>query len=360
MKSWKLVVLLLILSIVAAAQTEKVPRNIILMIGDGMGVSHVTAARTYKGQLELEKFKHVGLLLTHAYGKDYITDSGAAATALSTGVKTFYGAIAVGPDSSIVETVLERAKKKGKKTGLVVVCSITHATPASFVAHVPSRRMELQIAEQIAAGETDLLLGGGWGWFLPVDLGGRRKDGKNLIQSMIQRGYVYVSSDSAYRALNLQSVNRLLGLFSENHVGNAQTRKPSLREMTKTALEFLSRGENGFFLMVEGSQIDWAGHDNNSDQIIIETADFDDAIGEVIRFAQKDNETLVIVTADHETGGYALHGGSLAERKVKGAFTTTHHTGSMVPLFAMGPGAERLTGIMDNTNVGKILMDLLR
>jgi len=133
-----------------------------------------------------------------------------------------------------------------------------------------------------------------------------------------------------------------------------------LREMTKTALEFLSREKSHFFLMVEGSQIDWAAHDNKSDQIMIETADFDEAVGEVVRFAEKDGNTLVIVTADHETGGYALNGGSLAERRVEGAFTTSGHTAAMVPLFAMGPGADRLTGIIDNTTVGRVLLEYLK
>ena len=219
--------------------------------------------------------------------------------------------------------------------------------------------MQLEIAEQIADGENDLYLGSGWGWFLPSDLGGRRKDGKNLIQAMVSRGYTYVATDSAYRAINVRDVKKLLGLFAENHVGNAQTRNPSLREMTKKALDFLSTSKKGFFLMVEGSQIDWAAHDNKSDQLMIEMADFDDAIGEVARFAKKDSETLVIVTADHETGGYALNGGTLAEHKVDGAFTTKHHTATMVPLFAMGRGAERFTGIHDNTTVGKILMEFL-
>ncbi len=360
MKAWKVVVSLLVLSLVAVAQTHTVPRNIILMIGDGMGVSHVTAARTYKGTLELEKFKNLGLVLTHPGRKNYVIESAEAATAFSTGVKSFSGAIGVGSDSSRVETVLERAKKRGKKTGIVVVCSITHATPAAFLAHVPSRKMELEIAEQIASSEADLLLGSGWGWFMPINLGGRRKDGRNLIQEMMKKGYTYVSTYSSFRSLNLGQAKKLLGLFAENHVGNAQTRKPSLREMTKTALEFLSRQKSHFFLMVEGSQIDWAAHDNKSDQIMIETADFDDAVGEVVRFAEKDGHTLVIVTADHETGGYALNGGSLAERRVMGAFTTSDHTGAMVPLFAMGPGADRLTGIVDNTTVGRVLLEYLK
>jgi len=175
-----LILALLMLQNVVLAQQEGIPRNIIIMIGDGMGVSQVTAGRTLKGTLALDEFKTLGLLLTHAVGKDYVTDSAAGATALSTGVKTYNGAIGLGPDSVAMENVLERARKRGRKTGVVVACSITHATPACFLAHVPSRNMQLEIAEQISRGPTDVLLGGGWGWFLPESMGGRRKDGKKL------------------------------------------------------------------------------------------------------------------------------------------------------------------------------------
>ena len=337
---------------------EHRPLNIIMMIGDGMGVAQVTAGRTKKGRLELEKFRHVGLLLTNAYGPDYIEDSAAGATALSTGVATRNGMIGMGPDSLALETVLERAQKLGKKTGIVVSCSITHATPASYVAHVPSRSMHLEIALQIANAESDLYLGSGWGWFLPKELGGRRTDGRDLLAAMRKRGYTVVLSDSAFRASKPSKNSKIIGLFAEDHVGTAQIRKPGLAELTSHALATLS-GESGFFLLVEGSQIDWAGHDNKSDQIMEEMADFDDAIGMVLNFAKKNPETLVIVTADHETGGYAIIDGSSGEKTVRGGFVTEHHTGAMVPLFAMGPGAEQFTGIRPNSDVGMILLKML-
>ncbi len=340
------------------AQTGGVPRNIIIMIGDGMGVGQVTAGRTLKGTLALERFKTLGLLLTHAAGKDYITDSAAGATALSTGVKTYNGAIGVDPDTAALENVFERAKKGGKKTGIVVVCSITHATPACFVAHVPSRRMELEIAEQISRGSTDVLLGAGWGWFLPETMGGRRKDSKDLIDLMKKRGYVYASNESEF--LNLKLQGKILGLFAENQPDSAQARRPSLREMTASALKALSKSDSGFVLMVEGSQIDWAGHDNKTEQILAEMADFDDAVDVAAQFAGQDGRTLVIVTADHETGGFSLIGGSLESKKVNGKFTTGGHTGVMVPLFAMGPGEEAFGGIQQNSNVGAMLLKLLQ
>jgi alkaline phosphatase len=355
----RLVLLLCVQTGILFAQTNGIPRNIIIMIGDGMGIGQVTAGRTLKGSLALDKFKTVGLLLTHAAGKDYITDSAAGATALSTGVKTYNGAIGVNPDTVAVENVLERGKKKGKRTGVVVACSITHATPASFVAHVPLRGMQLEIAEQISRGVTDVFLGGGWGWFLPDSMGGRRKDGKNLISLMQKSGYKYVSKEGEFRNLRQHS-GKILGLFAENQLDSAQARRPSLREMTATALKILSQSDSGFVLMVEGSQIDWASHDHKTNQIMVEMADFDDAIEEVVAFAGKDRQTLVIVTADHETGGFALAGGSLETKEVTGKFTTTGHSAAMVPLFASGPGSAQFAGIQQNSNVGSILLRLLR
>jgi alkaline phosphatase len=343
----------------SAGAQEKLPRNIVMMIGDGMGVAQVTAGHTRKGRLELQAFQHLGLLLTHAYGADYITDSAAGATALSTGVPTLNGMIGMGPDSIQHETVLERAKARGKKTGVVTVCSITHATPASYLAHVPSRSMELEIALQIAdEQEADLYLGSGWGWFLPKERGGRRTDGRDLLAKMQRGGFTVVLTDSAFRLPLNRKNAKLVGLFAENHVGNAQSRAPKLAEMTSYALEVLS-DTSGFFLLIEGSQIDWAGHDNQSDQIMAEMADFDDAIGVVKRYAEVNPETLIIVTADHETGGYAIVGGSAGNHTIQGGFVTDHHTGSMVPLFAMGPGAEKFTGIRPNADIGSILLKML-
>lgn len=348
-----------LLVILTVHAQEPRPRNIVMMVGDGMGIAQVTAGHTKKGRLELQEFRHLGLLLTHAYGADYITDSAAAATALSTGVATLNGMIGMGPDSLSRKTVLERAREQGKKTGLVTTCSITHATPASYVAHVPSRAMQLEIANQIAEErKADLLLGSGWGWFLPKELGGRRTDGRDLLSEMQENGFTVVLTDSAFRVSQIRGDSKLIGLFAEDHVANAQTRTPRLSELTAHALSTLS-GQEGFFLLVEGSQIDWAGHDNKSDQIMIEMADFDDAIGEVVRFAAKNPETLVIVTADHETGGYTIIEGSTSDHSLRGGFVTAHHTGAMVPLFAMGPGAEKFTGIRPNTDVGSILLELL-
>ncbi len=354
------IVLLVLFSLSLYAQQVIKPKNIILMIGDGMGLAQISAGKTYKGQLNLEKMKVIGLLTTHSCD-EYVTDSAAGATAMSTGYKTKNVAIGVDCNGERKETVLEYASKVGKSTGIVVVCAITHATPASFVAHVPDRNMQFEIAEQIAKeAPTDLYLGTGWGWFIPKSEGGRRNDSQNLIEVMKKRGYTYISSPDEFYSLDISKTNKLLGLFAENHPPYAPGRKPSLAEMTKKAIEFLSRDKDGFFLMVEGSQIDWAGHDNNSEQILKEMADFDDAIGVALSFAEKDGNTLVIVTADHETGGYALVGGSVNEKKVDGKFVTKGHTGIMVPVFAFGPGAEAFAGFGDNTLIGKKIFEYLK
>lgn len=352
--------LVLLVTASSAQEVSAPPRNIILMIGDGMGVSQVTAGRTTKGHLALERFRHLGLLLTHAYGDEYVTDSAAGATALATGAATRNGMIGMGPDSLPRTTILERGRALGKKTGVVSVCSITHATPASFLAHVPSRAMEREIAFQIAQADADVLLGSGWGWFLPKEKGGRRTDGLDLLERMKERGFRIVLTEAALREAGGGGISKIAGFFAENHVGRAQDRRPSLADLTEFALRTLAQGERGFVLMVEGSQIDWASHDNNSDQTAIEMADFDDAVSVAVGFAEKNPATLVIVTADHETGGYALLDGSLREKAVQGGFITKHHTAAMVPLFAMGPGAEKLTGIRPQSEVGALLIDLVR
>ena len=177
---------------------------------------------------------------------------------------------------------------------------------------------------------------------------------------MQQDGYVYAATPAEFTAIDFSTSKRVIGLFADKHFGKAQDREPSLTEMTRAALQLLSRSNEGFFLVVEGSQIDWAGHDNDADQIPIEMADFDDAIGEVLRFAEKRDDTLIIVTADHETGGYALVDGSLEDREVEGRFSTRSHTGTMIPLFATGPSAERFAGIQTNFAIGQTLIELTR
>ena len=341
-----------------AAEKGPAPKSIILFIGDGMGVSHITAGKIVKGNLNLERFKVTGLLTTHSQSA-LVPDSAAAGTALATGYKTYNGAISVSQDKRPLKTIVEYAEENGKTTGLVVSCSVTHATPAVFLAHVDSREKWGVIAEHITKSGIDVLFGGGWSYFVPKSAdGSMREDDKNLLAELSKRMKVVRSAEEF---LKLGDVDSAAGFFSASHPPRANTRKPRLSELTAKAIRILSKNKRGFFLMVEGSQIDWAGHENNQDSIIAETVDFDDAVGVGLDHAESNPHTLVVVTADHETGGFAVHDGSIKDKKLfESAFTCQDHTAAMVPVFAYGPGSTAFSGIGDNTIVGKTIIQYLQ
>jgi len=329
----------------------KKPKNIVLMIGDGMGTSQIYAGMLVNGNiLQLERFSFVGFSKTTSYD-NLITDSGAGATALSIGKKTFNGAIGVAGDTTVHETILESAKAAGKSTGMIATCAITHATPASFAAHQPNREAAEAIAEDIAKAKVDLLIGGGLKYFE------ERADGKNLVAAMEESGTRVVRTEADLFGITSLPVAALL--WDKHPKAKHEGRNDILPRATYLALEKLAEDEDGFFLMVEGSQIDWGGHDNNTNYIVQEMIDFDQAIGIAVDFAEQNKETLVIVTADHETGGFSINGGDLTKNTVKGKFTTGGHTAVMVPVFAFGPGAEAFSGIMDNTQLYEKMMQAL-
>ncbi|MCB2199178.1 alkaline phosphatase [bacterium] len=334
-------------------------KNIILMIGDGMGLGHVAMTRFYavgaNGRLTMERFPVTSFVNTHS-AKQLVTDSAAAATAMSTGVKTNNKMISVTPDMLELPTVLELAEKKGLSTGLVATSTVTHATPASFAAHEKKRKDEDKIAADMTASGVDVLMGGGREYFVgPDDSEGKRDDDRDLFREFADHGYDTVTT----REGMLKSTgDKLVGLF-EYHAMTSEGDEPTLREMTAKALDILSRNENGFFLMVEGSQIDWAAHDNDPDGIVYHTLHFDLAIREALEFAKKDGQTLIIVTADHETGGVTIPKGDLDGDDLDVDFSTGHHTATPVPLFAYGPSAERFSGMMDNTDIAKRIAELL-
>jgi len=333
------------------------PHSIVLMIGDGMGVAHVTGARIAAGRLEMERLPVGGLESTWSADR-LVTDSAASGTAFATGSKTLNGTVSMSPEGEPLRTVLECAEDRGMATGLVVTCSVTHATPAVFASHVAGREDDLEIARQIAESGVDVLFGGGRSYFLPRgESRGARTDGLNLLDSLRARMPVALSADE-FRKLG--RVERAAALLADEHPGPVADRDPDLRELTEKALEILSGDEDGFFLMVEGSQIDWAGHENEYDAIVDETLDFDRAVGAVMDFAERDGRTLVIVTADHETGGLSLLDGSLERRAVtEPDFACGNHTAAMTPLLAYGPGSAAFGGIGDNAVVGRRLIDLV-
>jgi alkaline phosphatase len=339
-----------------ASAVPEFPKNIVLLIGDGMGPAQVTAAKIHAGELNMERLPMGGLQCTFAHDA-LVTDSAASGTALATGYKTSNGAISVTPDGRPVTTVLEHAESAGMATGLVSTCSMTHATPAVFAAHVDNRHKDNEIALQMAEAGIEVLFGGGWAYFTPrTSPGGMRDDGRDLMAELERRTTV-VRTPAAFRELG--DVDSAVGLFVREHPGRASEREPSLVELTTKALEILSKDEDGFFVMIEGSQIDWAGHENDPEYLIEEMMDFDAAVGAAVDFAERDGNTLVIVTADHECGGLTVIGGSLDDRVFAANNACDGHTATMVPILTMGPGADRFGGIIDNTDVGRTLIELV-
>lgn len=287
-------------------------KNVIFLIGDGMGVSYTSAYRYLKDgsdskfvdRTELDKYL-VGQQMTYPEDPEQnVTDSASAATAMSAGIKTYNNAIAVDNDGSEVKTVLEAAKERGKATGLVATSEITHATPASFGSHDESRKNMNAIADdyfdELVNGEhkVDVLLGGGTDLF--------DREDRNLVEEFQNAGFSYVTNKE--ELLNDKS-GQVLGLFAERGMPKLLDRTesvPSLEDMTTSAIDRLRQDKDGFFLMVEGSQIDWAGHDNDIVSAMSEMEDFEKAFAAAIEFAKKDKHTLVVATADHSTGGYSI------------------------------------------------------
>lgn len=349
------VLFLVLFSFGNCSQSENYPKNIILFIGDGMGVAHITAGKIARGNLNLDRFAITGLVTTHSEN-ELITDSAAAATALATGHKTTNRAVSVSADKRPLKTLFEFAEEQGKSTGVVVTSSVTHATPAAFFAHAEDRRQQTDIAEQILNSDLDVLIGGGWTYFIPEsNEGSRRQDNKNLLTLLETRMPVVLSYDK----LPGQG-KKLAALLAPDGLPKSADRDYSLAELTDLSIRILSKNRKGFVLLVEGSQIDWAAHDQDHEEIITEMIDFDGAVGTGLDFAQKHGRTLIIVTADHETGGFAVHTGSMKTKQVTSTgFTTTGHTASMVPSFAFGPGSNQFSGIQDNARIGQTLIELL-
>ncbi len=334
-----------------ASQSQR-PKNVIFMIGDGMGIAQIQAAMTVNGnQLNFERFEVTGFLKTSS-SSSYITDSAAGATAFSTGEKTYNGAIGVDKDSVAQKTVLEYAEDAGFATGLVATSSITHATPAAFIAHQPSRKMEEEIASDFLKTGIDVFIGGGKDYFT------NRKDGMDLTETLKSNGYQIVFDQAEFA--NIKSGKLAALLAPDGMPPFSKGRGEMLAPSAMKAIELLDQHENGFFLMIEGSQIDWGGHRNDIEYVVSELLDFDNTIGKVLDFAEKDGNTLVIITADHETGGLTLPGSSniLGDSSAV-HFATTHHTAVMVPVYAQGPGSEAFSGTFENNLIFSKLMNAL-
>jgi len=329
---------------VTTSEEEPLPaKNIILLIGDGMGVTQVTSRFFYgEGEPNFQRFPYVGLIKTSS-SRQKITDSAAGATAFSAGVKTYNGAIGVADDSTSVETIAEMVADD-LSTGVIATSSITHATPASFYSHVISRNQAEDIAAQLTTSSIDFFAGGGTQFFV------EREDEANYMDTLAQYGFI-VDTAQLQKPTALSMEQKYGFLLAPDGMPKMQEgRGDFLPQATQMALEYLSQDEDGFFLMVEGSQIDWGGHANDAEYIIEEVKDFDKALGVALDFAERDGNTLVVVTADHETGGFALSSGETYDDLV-GTFSTGGHTPDLIPVFAYGPGAEAFAGIYENTGI---------
>ena len=330
-------------------KTNDKPKNIILLIGDGMSIPQVYATMlTQDSPTAFEQFPVSGLVKTNSKSHK-ITDSAAGGTAIATGYKTNNGMIGMNSDSIPAESILEILSDKGMKTGLIATSYITHATPAAFVAKNINRNNYEEIASDFANCEkVDLLIGGGRNHF------NKRSDSTNLIEKMQSDGWNYYDT-----LINVDAnAEKILVLANDDHMPAYPTRGEFLPNATSIALKNLGN-KNGFFLMAEGSQIDFACHNNDSTYLINELVDFNNTINVALEFAKENQNTLVIVTADHETGGLTIVDPDENYTKTEFHFSNGSHSPLLVPIFTFGPGAEKFTGIMDNTDIMKKILEAI-
>jgi alkaline phosphatase len=378
-------------------------KNVIFMVPDGYSAAYATNYRWFKGEESIMDSMLVGMHRTYSSNSE-ITDSAAAGTAFATGVKTNNGMISTSPEGKELKTILEAVEETGKASGLVATSTITHATPAVFASHVASRANEAEIAPQLIDNDVEVILGGGKKYFP-----------ESLLNEAKKEGYEYITNRSELS--KAKKSNKLIGLFAEDSMApeldRDTTDEPSLKEMTQTALDVLKKDKDGFFLMVEGSQIDWAGHDQDAAWAMKDTEAFEQAVEAVIEFAQKDRNTLVVIAGDHDTGGMSVGGYGQGDvkvevlrhvsatgdfmvskldstrsnvkeivkqyttldltevevEKIKSAlkpdiaineviskrasvgWTSTNHTGVDIPLYAFGPKSELFKGLHENTDI---------
>jgi len=337
-------------------EESPIAKNVILLIGDGTGLSQISSAFYFKKtRPNYSRFKSIGLIKTSS-SREKITDSGAGATAFASGVKTYNGAIGVADDSSKVKTLVEIVSPQHIKTGVISTSSIQHATPACFYAHVINRRLYEDITVDLVESEIDFFAGGGTSFF------NKRKDGKDLLEELKKKGFK-IDTTGFSDFTEIKQYSKMAYLLAENHMAPvANGRGDFLPKATELGIQFLNKdAENpNFFLMIEGSQVDWGGHDNDAEYLISELIDFDDAIGMALDFAEADGNTLVIVTADHETGGFTLSSTLKSVKdsssygdytEITGTFSTKGHSATLIPVFAYGPGAEAFSGVYENTEI---------
>lgn len=423
-------------------------KNVIVMVGDGMGVGQLEVARLFEhgrvGKLFMQTLPNVALMQTYS-ADNMVTDSAAAGTAMATGVKTGNGMVGVDENGLKVDSILDLFKANGSKVGVISTNTVVDATPAAFTASVDSRSDNAAIAREMLESDYDVLLGGGSKYFSP-----KKQDGVDLVEKFKEKGYTYASNRDELN--KVKDADKLLGLFHPSYMNykadreETNSNEPTLVEMQDKALEVLDKSKDGFFLMVEGARIDHAAHAADVTGVWKETIEFDNAVKKAVDFAKKDKETLVIVLADHETMGFAASevmdiealkeievspeymAGKLVENEEGTGYTTESvkevfktyanieltdeevakfngsivneddgslyyaykvgweigsiiadkynagvmsasvraksdtggHSGNMVPVFSYGPGSENFEGVLNNTDISKMISDIMK
>ena len=335
---------------IAPPKGKKV-KNVILMIGDGMSLAHMyTAWTANRGQLWLENAQYTGLSKTWCTNR-LVCDSGSGGTALATGQKTCYHAVGTDPQGNPLTTLCDLAKAKGKSAGIAVTCRLWDATPCDFSCHNLDRDKEQELIGDYPTSGIDYAFGGGAKYFT------NRADGRDIFKELEANGY-HVSR--TWDDLAAWKSGKVFAVPYDVDTPLPDERGDLLARASLNGIELLNQNRNGFFMMVEGSQLDDYGHFNQLDLLMKETLDFDHTIGKMMKWAAQDGETLVVVTADHETGGLTLVDGNKDEGKVTCCFSTKSHSGVMVPVYAFGPGSEQFSGIMENTDIFKKIKALMK
>ena len=344
-------------------------KNIILLIADGMSLSQITAYRMMKGSLNerisMDNFPYSGIVLTHSYNAA-VTDSASSATAYSTGFKTNNGVLGLDKDLNVLENLTETIDKFGFVSSLISTSEVTHATPAAFASHVDLRWKTDIISSQMIDSKVATILGGGRYFFIPEEEGGKREDGINLLNE-INQSHILLTQKNDLSNISGSLNKQVLGLFADEHLRDEDKKdnhklEPSLAEMLEYSVSrsnlLIDQGCAGFFVMAEGSQVDWAGHSNDFDYLIREMGDFNEAVDLALEIAMERKDTLVVVTSDHEVGGLLIEPSNPIDNsldEVKFSFNTAvgggTHTGVPVPVYAYGPGSENFTGTLDNTDI---------
>jgi len=337
-----------IVTTLPAVPTGQTPKNIILMIGDGMGLSHVSTAWTANhGFLNLLACPYIGLSRT--YCTDYlITDSGAGGTALAIGQKTKKAFVGVDTLGVAQSSLMDYAHQTGRRTAVSVVCRLNDATPADFCCHRDDRSDCDSINACYPTCGVDYIAGGGLYFFT------HRQDGRNILDEMASHGYhTYTNADSLYQASQLP----VFACLADSEYIPAPMRGDLFQRQTMHAIDMMQT--QPFFMMVEASCIDDWSHGNDVERMVEETLDFDRTIGQILQWAAQDGQTLVVITADHETAGLTLLGGDFHTGLVECNFANDSHSNIHVPIYAYGPGAEHFTGVMENAEVAVRIRQLM-